>query len=226
MPPNASCPRSTLLDVEAVIARALLQDYPIDPLVGVALSYWLSVLRSTVSRHGLQIQRTIAAALEANGRFRVFQDERIVLSRTVLQMASRRAGDVKIIHAASRTLTLDLLIIDLEVARAIACECKRGLGKSDGRRRRLAELEFDALGIVLPGLLRARGVTIGSVETRFIDYYGCAGFSAARTITKDDLDAFFDADVASRVERMTNEMRAALVHAMPPWFAMAACGRT
>ena len=72
------------------VLGALGGDFSVDPIVGPAMSRCFSVIGSLIQRHGLLIQRTLADALVASGRFDVFSNVQIPLTEPQTT-CSRRA---------------------------------------------------------------------------------------------------------------------------------------
>jgi len=205
------------------VLGALGGDFSVDPIVGAAMSRCFSVIGSLIQRHGLLIQRTLADALVASGRFDVFSNIQIPLTEAANDLlASRNApGNLAKIRLQSdsravRMVTLDLLVVEPEVGWAGGYDVKRGNGATDSRKRRPQEHDLKGVGMVLADHLVKLGYDrITEVTTGIIDYYGLSNFSREIKILGSELDEHFGVPVVAHVEALTEALRTALHAELP-----------
>lgn len=205
------------------VVGALGGDFSVDPIVGPALSRCFSVIGSLIQRHGLLIQRTLADALVASGRFDVMFNVQIPLTEAARDLlVSRNApGSLAKISLQSdsraiRMVTLDLLVIDLEARWAGVYDVKRGNGASDNGKRRKLERDLHGVRLVLADHLVKLGYEgIDDVTVGIIDYYGLSTFSREIKILGSELDEHFGVPVVQHVEALTEALSAALQAELP-----------
>ena len=205
------------------VLGALGGDFSVDPIVGPALSRCFSVIGSLIQRHGLLIQRTLADALLASGRFDVLFNVQIPLTETARDLlVSRNApGSLAKINLQSdsraiRMVTLDLLVIDLEARWAGVYDVKRGNGASDNGKRRKLERDLHGVRLVLADHLVKLGYEgIDDVTVGIIDYYGLSTFSREIKILGCELDEHFGVPVMNHVEALTEALGNALQAELP-----------
>ncbi|MDQ2079045.1 hypothetical protein RA307_02545 [Xanthobacteraceae bacterium Astr-EGSB] len=209
-----------------LVASAMAGDYPADPLIDSELSGGLSTISSVVKRHGWLLQTTTAHALAASGRFVVWTDVPLPLTkaaRALLDGKNSRTDLARIRlpadSEADRMVTFDLVVVDPVAAWAGVYEMKRGNGTTETRKRLPIEQSLQAGRLVLPSFLEKLGYKgIERVTSAVIDYYGNAGFSPDLTLTREQLDAHFSVPVVATVEAMTTALHDALEAELPRLF--------
>lgn len=204
--------------VRAVVSNAINGDFPVDPVIGGDLSKTFSVVNSVVKRHGLLLQRSLADALAASGRFDVMTDVPVPVTGAANDLLTSRNSnqDLAKIRLKSdanvvRMVTVDIIAIDVDAGWAGAYDVKRGNGATESRKRRPLEHDLRACRLVLSSFLSKYGYSdIVQATTGIIDYYGSSGFNDELRITREDLDTHFDVPVLTTLETMTAELRQAL----------------
>jgi hypothetical protein len=212
---------------DTAMAGALAAGFNEDPVIGAALSRANSVLCSLKNRHGLLLQKTLAEGLAASGRFDVLVDVTLPITDAAQELlrAHNSAEDLAKINiradaSAERMTTIDLIVIDPEVAWAGAYEVKRGNGSVDGRTRRPIENDLRAARLILASYLAKRGYPdISTVTTGVIDYYGGTGFRKELKLGCDDLDDHFGVPIRATLDQVTACLRSALHAELPHLFA-------
>jgi hypothetical protein len=202
----------------AVITNAMAGDFPIDPVIGPDLSKSFSIINSVVKRHGLLIQRTLADALAASGRFEILTEVPLPITEAANDLLTSQNSErdlAKIqLKADSKTIrmvTIDLIVVDTESGWAGAYDVKRGNGATESGKRRPIEHGLRAGRLVLASFLSKYGYEgIRSVTSAVIDYYGASGFSKDLKVTRDELDEHFGVPVLETIDAMTAELGRAL----------------
>ena len=202
---------------------ALGGDFSVDPLVSAAMSRCFSVIGSLIQRHGLLIQRTVADALVASGRFDVYSNVQVPLTEAANDLLAARNAPDKLATIrlqsdarAVRLVTLDLLVVEPEVGWAGGYDVKRGNGATDSRKRRPLEHDLRGVGMVLSDHLVKLGYSgITDVTTGIIDYYGFSNFSRELKVLGGELDEHFGVPVTAHVEALTEALRVALQAELP-----------
>src|SRR4051794_29768166 len=77
----------------AVMDNAMAGDFPIDPIIGPDLSKSLSVINSVVKRHGLMLQKSLADALAATGRFEVLTEVALPITEAANALLASQNSD-------------------------------------------------------------------------------------------------------------------------------------
>lgn len=212
---------------KTLVANAISAAFSEDPVIGPDLSRAIAVVNSVVKRHGILLERTLANALVASGRFDVLVDVAVPVTDAAheLLLARNSAEDLARINiradaSAERIVNIDLMAIDLEVGWAGAYDVKRGNGAIDGRSRRPIEHDLKAIRMVLSSYLAKRGYpNISRMTTGLIDYYGATGFNKELKIGRDDLDGHFGVPVRETLDKVTKCLRNALHAELPHLFA-------
>ena len=202
----------------AVVANAMAGDFPVDPVIGTELSKTFSIINSVVKRHGLLIQKTLADALAASGRFDILTDVPLPITEAANDLLTSKNSErdlVKIrLKADSKTIrmvTVDLIVVDTESGWAGIYDVKRGNGATESGKRRPIEHGLRAGRLVLASFLSKYGYEdIHSVTSAVIDYYGASGFSKELKLTRDELDGHFGVPVLETIDAMTAELQRAL----------------
>jgi hypothetical protein len=208
---------------ERTVSQAFATDFSVDAVLGPELSRFYSVTASIVQRHGPLIQRTLAGTLAATGRFEVFAEMPIaipVAADDLLASRNSKSDLAKIKlraeSTATRTVVVDLVVVDREIGWAGGYDIKRGGGMTESRRRRAVEDDLRAVHFVLGSHLAKSGFDIGSVTTAVIDYFGCSGFGPDIKVTRDELNGHFGIDVVKPIDDMTAALRQALRARLQP----------
>ena len=213
-----SDPDDALIDDARNAARAAARaDFKRDPLFAQEFSQLNSLLTSATTRHGPLIERGAANALEGASMI-VQRNVRFPVTRAALAIVNgpdyERLANTQIFHDENDIAgftDLDVVAIDEENGWGGAFQFRRGGGPTPPKKRRADERELRALNLTLASLLRQMGY--GEIETgsaALIDYYGQSGFAEDITITKGDIDAFFDVPIVASIDRMTQAMSEAL----------------
>jgi hypothetical protein len=200
-----------------VITNAMAGDFPIDPVIGADLSKSFSIINSVVKRHGLLIQRTLADALAASGRFDILTEVRLPITEAAHDLLTSDNSDRDLrkikLKADSNTLcmvAIDLVVVDTESGWAGPMTSSAATGRLSPvawpHRTRLARYAADP-GVVLAKCGYDR---IHSVTSAVIDYYGASGFSKEMRLTREELNEHFGVPVVDTVEAMTAELQRAL----------------
>ncbi|WP_296738987.1 hypothetical protein [Mesorhizobium sp.] len=202
-----------------VISNAMAGDFPIDPVIGPELSKSFSIINSVVKRHGLLLQKSLADALAASGRFEVMTEVALPITEAANDLLTSQNSDrdlakikLKADSNTVRMVTVDLIVVDTESGRAGVYDVKRGNGATESGRRRPIELGLRASRLVLASFLSKHGMEgINSVTSAIIDYYGGSGFSKELKLTRDELDEHFGVPVVETIDAMTAELNRALL---------------
>jgi len=212
---------------QEVVASAIASEFSIDPVVRPELSRALSIVASVVKRHGPLIQDALGAALAKSGRFVVLSNVAVPITKAAEQLLAAKNADsdlakirLRADSESDRSVTVDLVVVDIQKAWAGAYEVKRGNGTTELRKRRPTERDLKAVRLVLASHLRQLGYDgIETVTSAIIDYYGQSGFSDNLTITRDTLDEHFTVPVVAIIDAMTEALRKALDAKLPGLFA-------
>lgn len=202
------------------VEAALSAEFPADDLLGAGVSRTVSVLTSTVKRSGHIIEKAIAEALEHAGLI-VYRN--VAMPVTVAAQSLVASNSVEILDRirvaadaqASRTVFIDLLVVDPERGHAAIYELKRGGGATETRKRLPIEASLRACRLQLRSFVRGLGHHVEETDARIIDYYGASGFSPDLTITRRELDAHFGVPVRATVDTSIAVMRRTLEQALP-----------
>jgi len=204
------------------VAAAVGTKFPLDDLLGPELSRLISVSSSVVKRHGLLLERAIVEALEASGRFQVLHNPVIPITAAADSLVASNSPEalariaLRYDTPAVRSVTHDIVVIDLEAAWAGAYQIKRGGGDMGPRLRKPLERDLAAVRLLLRAYLRDQGYSaVDVVTTAAIDYLGAAGLPEHLTVQGTELDAHFGVPVVSTIEQMTEHLRTELHKAVP-----------
>jgi hypothetical protein len=166
---------------EAVAAAAGTK-FPLDELLGPELSRLISVSTSVVKRHGLLLERAIVEALEASGRFQVLHNPVLPVTSAADSLVASNSPEalariaLRYDTPAVRSVTHDIVVVDLAAAWAGAYQIKRGGGDMGPRLRKPLERDLAAVRLLLRAYLRDQGYSAVDVVTMAaIDYLGSAG---------------------------------------------------
>lgn len=209
-----------------IVASAIAGDFPADPLIARDLSRGISAVGSLVKRHGWVLQNTLAKVLAANGRFVVWTDVPLPLTKAAKTLiAAKNSGkDLARIRLPAnseidRMVTVDLIVVEPVIGWAGVYEVKRGNGATETRKRLPTEQMLQAARLVLPSFLEKLGYDgITTVTSAVIDYYGASGFNPEVTLTRDQLDDHFGVPVIITVDAMTTALRDAFELELPRLF--------
>jgi hypothetical protein len=202
----------------AVIDNAMAGDFPIDPIIGPDLSKSLSVINSVVKRHGLMLQKSLADALAATGRFEVLTEVALPITEAANALLASQNSDrdlakikLKADSAILRMVTVDLIVVETEAGWAGVYDVKRGNGATESARRRPIEHGLKAARLVIADYLSKLGYEgIRNVTSAVIDVYGASGFSKDLKVTGDELDEHFGVPVLATLEAVTTELHRTL----------------
>jgi len=204
------------------VAAAVATKFPLDELLGPELSRLISVSNSIVKRHGLLLERAIIEALEASGRFQVLHNPVIPVTAAADSLVASNSPEalariaLRYDTPAVRSVTHDIVVIDLEAAWAGAYQIKRGGGDMGPRLRKPLERDLAAVRLLLRAYLRDQGYSaVDVITTAAIDYLGSAGLPDHLTVLGSELDEHFGVPVVSTIEQMTGHLRAELHKAVP-----------
>jgi hypothetical protein len=224
--PTDTSPAALSLIARDLVATALAGQFPSDPLIDPELSQGISKVSSVVKRHGLLLQTTLARALAASGRFVVWTDVTLPITMAARDLlgAKNACKDLERIRLPAdsdtdRMVTLDLAVVDPDAGWAGTFEIKRGNGATETRKRQPIEQALVGSRLVLRSFLEKLGYSrIETVTSAVIDYYGGGGFSPDLTLTRDQLDEYFQVPVVETVDAMTAALRDALETELPHLF--------
>ncbi len=208
------------------MAGALAGEFPEDPVIGADLSRALSVLGSTVKRHGGLIELGIAGALIASDRYVVLTNVTLPVTKAAGQLLDAKNSDQALAKIklsadseAEGIVNVDLVVVDPDAKWAGAYEIKRGNGATEHGKRRPIMRKLAAARLVLASYVRQAGYgTMENVTSGVIDYYGASGFDKNLTLSREHLDAHFDVPVVATVEAMTAALHEELLIALPQLF--------
>ena len=224
--PTDTSPAALSVIARDLVATAFAGQFPTDPLIDPELSQGISKISSVVKRHGLLLQTTLARALAASGRFVVWTDVTLPITMAARDLlGAKNAGkDLERIRLPAdsdtdRMVTLDLCVVDPEAGWAGTFEIKRGNGATETRKRQPIEQALVGSRLVLRSFLEKLGYDrIETVTSAVIDYYGGGGFSPDLTLTREQLDEYFQVPVVETVDAMTAALRDALETELPHLF--------
>lgn len=199
--------------VDDALAEAFSRSFFKDPLFGEELTAIRAPLDSICRRHGILIERAIAHALAADGRFDVQTQVAVPISRAALDLceANSESATSQVALPASgrvRTAVLDLVIYDRAEQRLVLASVKRGGGLHSGAVAREARLEQRAAAIVLRSMVTSQGLGVRSCDVMLIDWYGRSGLSDGSVVTGAQIDAYFGVPIAPIVDAMTDRLAA------------------
>lgn len=204
------------------VAAATAAKFPTDELLGAELSRLISVANSVVKRHGHLIERAIVEALEGSGRYQVLRNALVPITVAADSLVASNSAEALARVALRydvptvRSVSMDILVIDTEVAWAGAYQIKRGGGELGPRIRRPLERDLAATRLLLRSYVRDQGyATIDRITAATIDWLGSAGFPPHLTVPGPELDAHFGVPVASVIEKMSDHLRAELHKIVP-----------
>jgi hypothetical protein len=204
------------------VAAAAATKFPLDTLLGPELSRLISVSNSVVKRHGLLLERAIIEALEASKRFQVLHNCVIPVTGAADSLVASNSPEalarvaLRYDTPAVRSITLDIVVVDLQAAWAGAYQIKRGGGDMGPRLRKPLERDLAAVRLLLRSYLRDQGYSaVDVVTTAAVDYLGAAGLPKHLSILGTELDDHFGVPVVQVVEQMTDRLRAELHKAVP-----------
>jgi len=208
------------------MAGALAGEFPEDPVIGPDLSRALSVLGSTVKRHGGLIELGIAGALIASDRYVVLTNVTLPVTKAAAQLLDAKNSDQALAKIklsadseAEGIVNVDLVVVDPDAKWAGAYEIKRGNGATEHGKRRPIMRKLAAARLVLASYVRQAGYgTMENVTSGVIDYYGASGFDKNLALSREHLDAHFDVPVVATVEAMTAALHEELQIALPQLF--------
>jgi hypothetical protein len=208
------------------MAGALAGEFPEDPVIGPDLSRALSVLGSTVKRHGGLIELGIAGALIASDRYVVLTNVTLPVTKAAAQLLDAKNSEQALAKIklsadseAEGIVNVDLVVVDPDAKCAGAYEIKRGNGATEHGKRRPIMRKLAAAQLVLASYVRQAGYgTMETVTSGVIDYYGASGFNPDLTLSRDQLDEHFGVPVVATVEAMTSALQKELQAALPRLF--------
>jgi hypothetical protein len=196
-------PRITARAKRSALAIASITE-PADP----GYRGWLAVAARQVMaaqrREGTLICDAIASPFAASERYLVLRNVHVPIDRAVRTVAAAGFTDApsrmrRCRHG--RGIRLDLVVFDTWTGAVVFLEVKRGVTAIGSDHRARLRDNWAALELIGKDVAEhhfARAVT----TTRILvaSYYGNTGFGAERTLTRDNLDAYFDVPISESVD--------------------------
>ena len=214
---NSNPDEALIEDARNAAKAAARAEFKRDPLFDPQFSHLNSLLTSATTCHGPFIERGAANALEGASLI-VLRNVKFPVTGAALAIVSgpnyETMANRQIFHDENDIAgfaDLDVVAIDPDNGWGGGFQFKRGGGPTPPKKRRADERELRALNLTIASLLRQMGY--GEIETgaaALVDYYGQSGYAEDITITKDEIDAFFDIPIVASIDRMTQAMSEAL----------------
>ncbi len=215
-------PVSLIASIERAVTGALQADFAHDPLLGIGLGSFNSVLSSAVKRHGGVVEEAICYALESSGRYIVLRQVEMPITDAAEALVASNSsknlsGFVTTAFGPHRRVAyFDMIAIDTETGCATVVEIKRGSGTTEVKKRKLIERDLQCARLQLRSFLQPRyGCELNAYNSVLIDYYGRSGFPAALTVTREGIDALFGVPVMHLVDGVTARFRTELLRVVP-----------
>ena len=226
MPPAQSTAVSTAVlptplvsAVDAALDDVFARAYNVDELLGPELSALKGPLDSVCKRHGLLIEKAIAAALASADHLEVMSQVSVPVGRAALDLVrantERVTRDVALPAGdAERSVILDVAVFDWMKRRLSLVSVKRGGGAQGGKAARDDRLELRAAAMVLRSLMTAQGFPVAEAEVVVVDWMGRSGIVTGTVLTRETIDDHFGVAVAATVEAMTARFAAGIAERM------------
>lgn len=177
---------------------------PADPGYRGPLAVAARQVMAAQRREGTLICDAIAAAFAASNRYLVLRNVHVPIGRAVRTMAAAGfTGPATEMRRCreGRGIRVDILVFDTWRCEVVFLEVKRGVTAIGGDHRARLEQNWAALDLIGKDVAEhhfARPVQ--TTRVLVASYYGNTGFSSARTLTRESLDAHFDLPISESVD--------------------------
>jgi len=212
-------PMLLIAAVDATLDDVFSRAYHVDELLGPELSALKGPLDSVCKRHGLLIEKAIAAALASADHLEVMSQVSVPVGRAALDLVrantERVTRDVALPAGdAERSVILDIAVFDWRLRRLSLVSVKRGGGAQGGKAARDDRLELRAAAMVLRTMMVVQGFPVVDVEVVVVDWMGRSGIVTGTVLTRETIDDHFGVPVAATVEAMTARFAAGIAERM------------
>lgn len=191
--------------IDQTIAAAMSKNFIEDPVLGPGFSRLHSTLSSLVSRDGHVLQRVLFDTLKNSPYLSVWNDTDFAVSPEADRLAeassfeSSLKTDLPYGMTTSRTINLDLIVLDHRTKTVTAYELKRGKGYMGAGTRRQTTRDILCARMLIRGYARSIGFDVTHGDAKVIIYHGNTSLPASIALTGADLDDHFGVPVTTEV---------------------------
>jgi len=211
--------------IDQTIAIAKDKTFIEDPLLGPEFSRLHSTLSSIVSRDGHVLQRAIYEALKSSPFHSVWHEVSLNVTRKADRLAQSAnmekcfRTDLPYDDMVSRTIKLDLVVVQHRTNTVTAYELKRGKGYMGASTRKEAARDAICSRMLIRDFASTLGFHAQHGDAKVIVYHGNSSLPPNITLTGADLDSHFGAPVTATVDEANRYFQTQLDDMLPSMIA-------
>lgn len=207
--------------IDQTISTAMGKDFAEDPVLGPNFSRMHSMLSSLVSRDGHVLQRVLFETLKNSPYLSVWNETDFAVSPEADRLAEASSfescleTDLPYGKSTSRTINLDLIVLDHRTKIVSAYEIKRGKGYMGAGARRQTTRDIICARMLIRGYARSLGFEVKKGDAKVIIYHGNTSLPPAIGLTGADLDEHFGVPVTTAVRESNAYFQSQLDDILP-----------
>ena len=207
-------------EVDATVASLAATEFKIDPIAGRQYSLIPAVIGSAQKRHGTLIERAILEAVNVSPNYTAWRLPEFRISNDAIGIAAR-VNNVKknpdwldileqnlAYGGAAKTVQIDMMAYNRETKFLCALEIKRGYSHHDAGKKKAILKDTLCIHMLLKSYgERVDGLNVDRAEAKICNFYKDREFADQIMLDKDELDAYFGAEILGPVEEVNHYFR-------------------
>ncbi len=207
-------------EVDATVASLAVKEFKIDPIAGRRYSLIPAIIGSAQKRHGTLIERAILEAVNVSPNYTAWRLPEFRISNDAIGIAAR-VNNVKknpdwldileqnlAYGGAAKTVQIDMMAYNRETKFLCALEIKRGYSHHDAGKKKAILKDTLCIHMLLKSYgERVDGLNVDRAEAKICNFYKDREFADQIMLDKDELDAYFGAEILEPVEEVNHYFR-------------------